>query len=56
MRFFSARHTEGGKQTRRKDGSKRIDRWGAVPIFWFAAFFLPGLALYFAVALRNRRS
>jgi len=32
-----------------------VDRWGAVPIFWFAAAFLPVLALYFAVALRRRR-
>ena len=31
-----------------------VDRWGAVPIFWFAAFFLPALALYFAWALRRR--
>jgi predicted MFS family arabinose efflux permease len=32
-----------------------VDRWGAVPIFWFAALFLPLLALYFAIALRRRR-
>jgi predicted MFS family arabinose efflux permease len=32
-----------------------VDRWGAVPIFWFASLFLPLLALYFAAALRNRR-
>jgi len=33
-----------------------VDRWGAVPIFWFAAVFLPVLALYFAYALRRRIS
>ncbi len=32
-----------------------VDRWGAVPIFWFAALFLPLLALWFAAALRRRR-
>jgi MFS transporter, YNFM family, putative membrane transport protein len=32
-----------------------VDRWGAVPIFWVAALFLPALAVYFAVSLRNRR-
>ena len=32
-----------------------VDRWGAVPIFWFAAIFLPMLALYFAAALKARR-
>lgn len=32
-----------------------VDRWGAVPIFWFAAIFLPVLALYFAAALKARR-
>ena len=32
-----------------------VDRWGAVPIFWFAAIFLPALALYFAAALKKRR-
>ena len=32
-----------------------VDRWGAVPIFWFAAIFLPALALYFAAALKERR-
>jgi YNFM family putative membrane transporter len=32
-----------------------VDRWGAVPIFWFAAAFLPLLALYFAAALKARR-
>ena len=31
-----------------------VDRWGAVPIFWFAAIFLPALALYFAAALKKR--
>lgn len=31
-----------------------VDRWGAVPIFWFAAVFLPVLALYFAYALHRR--
>lgn len=32
-----------------------VDRWGAVPIFWLAAAFLPVLAIYFAVSLRNRQ-
>lgn len=32
-----------------------VDRWGAVPIFWFAAVFLPLLALSFAAALKARR-
>jgi predicted MFS family arabinose efflux permease len=32
-----------------------VDRWGAVPIFWAAALFLPALAVFFAVALRRRR-
>lgn len=33
-----------------------VDRWGAVPIFWLAALFLPALAIYFAVSLRRRRA
>jgi predicted MFS family arabinose efflux permease len=33
-----------------------VDRWGAVPIFWLAAAFLPALALFFAVALRRRQT
>jgi predicted MFS family arabinose efflux permease len=33
-----------------------VDRAGAVPIFWFAALFLPLLAVYFAVALHNHRA
>jgi predicted MFS family arabinose efflux permease len=33
-----------------------VDRWGAVPIFWGAALFLPALALFFAVSLRRRRA
>ncbi len=33
-----------------------VDRYGAVPIFWFAAAFLPLLAWYFAAALRRRRT
>lgn len=33
-----------------------VDRWGAVPIFWFAAIFLPLLALWFAYALHRRIS
>jgi YNFM family putative membrane transporter len=33
-----------------------VDRWGAVPIFWLAAVFLPALAVYFAISLRNRRT
>jgi YNFM family putative membrane transporter len=33
-----------------------VDRYGAVPIFWFAAVFLPVLSLYFAAALRRRRA
>ena len=33
-----------------------VDRWGAVPIFWAAALFLPALALFFAVSLRRRRA
>jgi MFS transporter, YNFM family, putative membrane transport protein len=32
-----------------------VDRYGAVPIFCFAAIFLPLLAWYFATALRRRR-
>jgi MFS transporter, YNFM family, putative membrane transport protein len=32
-----------------------VDHYGAVPIFWFAAIFLPALSWYFASALRNRR-
>jgi predicted MFS family arabinose efflux permease len=32
-----------------------VDRYGAVPIFWFAALFLPLLASWFAGALRRRR-
>jgi YNFM family putative membrane transporter len=31
-----------------------VDRWGAVPIFWLAALFLPILAIFFAVSLRRR--
>ena len=33
-----------------------VDRYGAVPIFWFAAIFLPVLSWYFAYALQRRRS
>lgn len=33
-----------------------VDRWGAVPIFWVAALFLPALAVFFADCLRRRRS
>ena len=33
-----------------------VDRWGAVPIFWAAALFLPALALFFAVSLRKHRA
>lgn len=33
-----------------------VDRWGAVPIFWLAALFLPALAIYFAVSLSRRRA
>ncbi len=32
-----------------------VDRHGAVPIFWAAAFILPSLAVYFATALRRRQ-
>jgi predicted MFS family arabinose efflux permease len=32
-----------------------VDRWGAVPVFWFAAAFLPLLAFYFVGALRRRQ-
>ncbi len=32
-----------------------VDRSGAVPIFWTAAIVLPGLAWYFAWALRRRQ-
>jgi YNFM family putative membrane transporter len=31
-----------------------VDRWGAPPIFWAAAIFLPLLALWFSAALRRR--
>lgn len=31
-----------------------VDRYGAVPIFWFAAIFLPVLSWYFAYALQRR--
>ena len=31
-----------------------VDRFGAPPIFWFAAAFLPLLSLYFATALKRR--
>jgi len=31
-----------------------VDRFGAPPIFWFAAFFLPALAWWFAAALKRR--
>jgi predicted MFS family arabinose efflux permease len=31
-----------------------VDRWGAVPIFWTAALFLPAHALWFARAMRRR--
>ena len=31
-----------------------VDRWGAVPIFWAAALFLPALALWFVGAMRRR--
>ena len=33
-----------------------VDRWGAPPVFWFAAVVLPLLALWFAAALRRRHS
>ena len=33
-----------------------VDRWGAPPVFWAAAFVLPLLALWFAAALRRRHS
>jgi YNFM family putative membrane transporter len=33
-----------------------VDRWGAVPIFWGAALFLPALAVFFAISLRRRRA
>jgi MFS transporter, YNFM family, putative membrane transport protein len=33
-----------------------VDRWGAPPVFWFAAIVLPLLALWFAAALRRPRS
>ncbi len=33
-----------------------VDRWGAVPIFWAAALFLPALAVFFAICLRRRRA
>jgi predicted MFS family arabinose efflux permease len=33
-----------------------VDRWGAVPIFWLAASFLPILAIFFSVSLRRRRA
>jgi predicted MFS family arabinose efflux permease len=32
-----------------------VDHYGAAPIFWFSAFFLPILAWYFAWALQRRR-
>ena len=32
-----------------------VDRWGAVPVFWFAAIVLPLLALWFARALRRHQ-
>ena len=32
-----------------------VDRFGAPPIFWFAALFLPALAVWFATALTHRR-
>ena len=31
-----------------------VDRWGAPPVFWAAAVFLPALALWFARAIRRR--
>ncbi len=31
-----------------------VDRWGAPPVFWAAAVFLPLLALWFAHAIRRR--
>lgn len=31
-----------------------VDRWGAEPIFWFAAAFLPALAIWFVGALKRR--
>ncbi|MBV8393546.1 MAG: MFS transporter [Alphaproteobacteria bacterium] len=31
-----------------------VDRWGAAPIFWFAAVFLPALAIWFVGALKRR--
>ena len=33
-----------------------VDRWGAPPVFWIAAIVLPLLALWFAAALKRRRS
>ena len=33
-----------------------VDRWGAVPIFWAAALFLPALGCFFAISLRRRRA
>jgi predicted MFS family arabinose efflux permease len=33
-----------------------VDRWGAPPVFWAAAVFLPLLALWFAHAIRRRVS
>jgi predicted MFS family arabinose efflux permease len=33
-----------------------VDRYGAPPIFWFAAVFLIALSWYFAAALRRRRA
>lgn len=32
-----------------------VDRYGAIPVFWCAAVFLPLLALWFAAALRKRQ-
>ncbi len=32
-----------------------VDRWGAPPVFWAAAAFLPLLAFWFAAALRRRQ-
>lgn len=31
-----------------------VDRWGAPPVFWAAAIFLPLLAFWFAAAIRRR--
>lgn len=31
-----------------------VDRYGATPVFWFAAIFLPLLAFWFAAALKRR--